>query len=276
MRDPEAAPEKSMAAEPLGKERAGWQPRPGSERILRSPLLDEMGANHGFTTRLGGVSQGRFATLNLGQSWGDEPAHAEENLQRVAREAGFATAQLCQVIQVHGTTVVPLTTPERRRQSADGMVSGEPLVLSVLSADCVSILLADGEGRVGAVHAGWRGTVAGVATQAVDALVALGARRDRLRAVLGPSIGPCCFEVQEDVAARFAPVCPASVQRRDGRLFVDLWRTNSELLRRAGLLPAHVDAAPPCTRCDSRRFYSYRRDGAGIGQHLAFIVGGTV
>ncbi len=255
---------------------AGWSALPGSERVLVSPLLHELGVTHGFTTRLGGISSGRFATCNLGRTWGDDPACAEQNLQLVAADAGFATAQLCQVVQVHGRTVLPLTTAERRQREADGMASAAKLVLGVLSADCVSILLADGEGRVAAVHAGWRGTVAGVASVAVTALQQLGAHPDRLRAVLGPSIGPCCFEVQADVAAAFAAVHSQSVSRRDGRLFVDLWRTNRELLLRAGLAAEHIFAAPPCTACDARRFYSYRRDGAGIGQHLAFVAGGAL
>jgi YfiH family protein len=239
-------------------------------------LLSQLGVVHGYTTRLGGVSSGRFATLNLGRTWGDEPTCAEHNLQLVASEAGFATEQLCQVAQVHGTTVLPLTAPERRQREADGMVSDQELVLGVLSADCVSILLADGAGRVAAVHAGWRGTVAGVAAEAVAALVRLGASPRRLRAALGPSIGPCCFEVKADVAATFAGILPASVQQRGERLYCDLWQTNREFLRRAGLTAENIDAAPPCTCCDARRFYSYRRDGAGIGQHLAFILGGSL
>lgn len=262
--------------EPHGQENPSWSALGGSERVLVSPLLSEIGVRHGFTTRLGGVSSGRFATCNLGRTWGDDPACADHNLQLVAGDVGFAVAKLCQVIQVHGRTVLPLTAPERRQHEADGMASQHDLVLGVLSADCVSILLADGAGRVAAVHAGWRGSVAGAATAAVVALEQLGARKERLRAVLGPSIGPCCFEVKADVAAEFAAVYAPSVQPRGERLFVDLWQTNRELLRRAGLPPEHISAAPPCTACDGRRFYSYRRDGAGIGQHLAFVVGGSL
>jgi len=261
------------AGQPLGTSRAS---DPASQRLYVSPLLGELGVRHGFTTRLGGVSQGRFESLNLGRTWGDAPACADHNLNLVATDVGFPVAQLCQVVQVHGTVVLPLTAPERRQREADGMVTTSELVLGVLSADCVSILLADGAGRVAAVHAGWRGTVAGVAGEAVAALTSLGARKEHLRAALGPSIGPCCFEVKQDVAAAFAQVWATSVQRRDQRLFCDLWQTNRELLLRAGLLPEHIDAAPPCTCCDPRRFYSYRRDGAGIGQHLAFILGGSL
>lgn len=253
----------------------GLSPRPGSERVLFSRLLSDLGVVHGFTSRLDGVSSGRFASCNLGRSWGDEPGLVDANLRLVAADAGFAVESLCQVIQVHGGAVLAMTAPESRQREADGMVTARPLCLGVLTADCVGILLADGKGRVAAVHAGWRGTVQGVAGAAVAELRALGARPEELRAVLGPSIGPCCFEVKADVAAAFAPRSPDSVQRRGERIYVDLWRTNRALLLQAGLVPEHIDAAPPCTACDARRFYSYRRDGAGIGQHLAFILGGA-
>lgn len=245
-------------------------------QLLRSPLLQGLGVVHGFTTRVGGVSAGRFATLNLGTSWGDDPAASAENLNRVAAAAGFQAADLCTVIQVHETTVVVVARPERRAREADGMVTAAPLPLGVLSADCVSLLLADGHGRVAAAHAGWRGTVADMAGSVVATLCALGARRAELRAALMPSIGPCCFEVGEDVAARFRAVVPQAVimDRGRGRPRVDLWAVNRELLLRAGVAAAHIDADVACTCCDPRRFYSYRRDGAGIGQHLAFILGG--
>ena len=195
-----------------------------------------------------------------------EPAMIEDREGRTIQRVSGRAACIIQFLPG-----ISLTHPSPRQCEA----AGEALVLGVLSADCVSILLADGKGRVAAVHAGWRGTVQDVAGAAVQGLIALGARREELRAVLGPSIGPCCFEVQADVAAAFTKVCGDSVQPRDGRIYVDLWRTNRALLLQAGLLQRHIDAAPPCTFCDARRFFSYRRDGAGIGQHLAFILGGV-
>jgi YfiH family protein len=131
---------------------------------------------------------------------------------------------------------------------------------------------------VAAAHAGWRGTVADMAGAAVAALCRLGARPKDIRAALLPSIGPCCFEVQADVADRFAAVVPESVQQRQGRLYADLWTANRALLLRAGLEPGHIDAATRCTLCDPATYFSYRRDGAQVGktgQHLAFIIGGT-
>lgn len=243
--------------------------------ILHSPALSALGVRHGFTTRLGGVSRGRFASLNLGERWGDEPQHVAENLARVADWAAFPVHSLCTVSQVHSTVVVTSTRSERREREADGLVTRDALTLGVYSADCVPILLADGRGRVAAVHAGWRGTVAGIAAVAVDELVKLGADRSELRAVLWPSIGPCCFEVKEDVAAPFRSLDPGLLrQDSHGRQRVDLWQANRRFLLESGIHPSHIELPSACTCCDAERFFSYRRDGSGIGQHLAFIVGG--
>lgn len=257
---------------------AGLVSGPGRGTLV-SPLLAELGVRHGFTTRLGGVSTGRYQSLNLGEAWGDDPERVRENLRRVAKDGDFDAAKLCQVVQVHGTEVLRASAVERRERQADGLVTDAPLVLGSYSADCVCILLADGAGRVAAIHAGWRGTVAGIAARAVEALVAIGADPGKVRAALGPSIGPCCFEVQEEVAGRFQALLPAAVSTRSdasgqARTFVDLRRTNRHFLESAGVPGQNIADAPPCTCCDPQRFFSFRRDGAGIGQHLAFIVGG--
>jgi purine-nucleoside/S-methyl-5'-thioadenosine phosphorylase / adenosine deaminase len=241
-----------------------------------------LGARHGFSTRLGGVSEGRYATLNVGAKWGDEPARVDENRRRLAAAAGFELARLYTAQQVHGATVVAVgataSVPAPAAVAAveaDALVATEPgAVVGVYTADCVPILLSDGAGRVAAVHAGWRGTVANIAAAAVEALVAAGARRDALVAALGPSICARCFEVGEEVAAEFDRVAPAAVHRATAgaKPHVDLHAANRALLERAGV--ARVDASPPCTRCDPRTYYSFRRDGARIGQHLSFIVAG--
>lgn len=273
----------AMQAAPLAQT-AKQAPRPGApatwvtvttqDSVLFAPLLSSIGIRHGFTTRRGGFSQGRFGSLNMGRNWGDDLATVGRNHARVAELGGFSLERLSQVRQIHSAKVVRIDSPEQAQREADGMVTPHDLVLGVLSADCVSLLCADGEGRVAATHAGWRGTAAGIATETVAAMATLGSDVRRIRAVLGPSIGPCCFEVQQDVAGVFAAREPDVVLHRDGRLFVDLWSYNQKLLIRAGLLPENIGAQPPCTRCDDTHFYSFRRDGAGIGQHLAYIVGG--
>jgi YfiH family protein len=236
------------------------------------------GLRHGFSTRRGGVSTGRYATLNLGAKWGDDPEHVAHNRRRLAAAAGFDWTRLYTAKQVHGARValvVEGTLAERvAATEADVVVTAVPgVVVGVYTADCVPILLADDEGRVAAAHAGWRGTVAGVAGAAVEALVSIGAERERLRAALGPSICARCFEVGDEVADAFARLAPSSVIRHDDgrRPHVDLWEANRLVLAAAGVPEAAIDAAPPCTMCEPERFFSFRRDGAGIGQQLSFV-----
>src|SRR5262245_48731451 len=169
--------------------------------VVTSRML--AGVRHGFSTRRGGVSTGRYATLNVGGKWGDDPAAVAHNRRRLAAAGGFDWSRLYTAKQVHGARValvVAGTLPERVADTeADVVVTAQPgVVVGVYTADCVPVLIADDEGRVAAAHAGWRGTVAGVANAAVEALVSLGARRERLRAALGPSICARCFEVGEE------------------------------------------------------------------------------
>lgn len=245
--------------------------------MVTSPLLTRLGVRHGFSTRQGGVSTGRYATLNVGGKWGDEPERVAHNRQRLAEAGGFELERLFTARQVHGARVAVVADgvlPARVAEAeADALVSTVPgAVVGVYTADCVPILIADGDGRVAAVHAGWRGTVQGVAAAAIEALISVGARPERLHAALGPSICARCFEVGEEVAAEFDRVTPTAVARERGKKpHVDLWQANCALLVAAGLAPERVEAQPPCTMCDRERFFSFRRDGANIGQHLSFI-----
>jgi purine-nucleoside/S-methyl-5'-thioadenosine phosphorylase / adenosine deaminase len=233
---------------------------------------------HGFSTRRGGVSTGRYATLNVGGKWGDDPEAVAHNRRRLAAAGGFDWARLYTAKQVHGARValvVDGTLAERVAETeADVVVTAVPgAAVGVYTADCVPILVADDEGRVAAAHAGWRGTVQGVAVAAVEALVSIGARRERLRAAVGPSICAHCFEVGDEVAAQFDALVPSAVLRAAGqKAHVDLWEANRRLLTSAGVAEAAIDAHPPCTMCEPDRFFSFRRDGAGIGQHLSFVV----
>jgi purine-nucleoside/S-methyl-5'-thioadenosine phosphorylase / adenosine deaminase len=246
--------------------------------IVTSPLLVEAGVRHGFSTRRGGVSEGRYATLNVGGKWGDDPEKVEHNRKRLAAAGGFDWNVLHTAKQVHGARVaVVVEGVDKARVAdteADALVSVVPgTAVGVYTADCVPILYADDEGRVAAAHAGWRGTVKGVAQAAVEALVSVGARRERIRAAVGPSICARCFEVGEEVAEAFDKLTPDAVIRAPGQKpHVDLQLANKLLLLLAGLREDRIDAAPPCTLHEPDRFFSFRRDGAGIGQQVSFVV----
>jgi YfiH family protein len=241
--------------------------------LLTSPLLTELGVVHGFSTRVGGVSEGPHESLNLGGKWGDDPAHVATNRARYAERVGFSLERLYGARQVHGNVVLVVdgAAPplEFAAREADGLATAtDGVAVAVLTADCVPLLFADGKGRVAAVHAGWRGAAAEIALRAVEKLESLGARREELRVAWGPSIGPCCFEVGEEVAAAFAR-WPNAVVRGHAKPHVDLDAVLRAQLTGAGV--TQLDARPPCTMCDKARFFSFRRDGGGIGQHLAVI-----
>jgi YfiH family protein len=244
--------------------------------IYRSPILPDDGFVHGFPERTGGVSSGKRTSLNLGFRWGDERAAVEQNRRLVAERVGYPPDALQVTKHVHGTAVWRVGDPQPEPPEFDGMVCDRPgPVLGAFAADCIPILFADPIARViGACHAGWRGTVAGVARNVVDRMVELGARPGDIRVALGPSIGACCFEVGPEVVAAFRDAfgdLPGMVVAGPNKDHVDLRVATRAVVERAGVSPAHVDDKPPCTRCNPDRFFSYRRDGMEGGVHMGFI-----
>jgi YfiH family protein len=252
------------------------------------PLLQSRrigaGFTHGFTTRAGGVSAAPYETLNLGGKWGDDPEHVSENRRRLAAAVG---GEPFVARQVHGTAVRRVHAGEERagvgRHEADGLCSDVPgVVLGVFVADCVPVLLADARtGACAAVHAGWRGTVAGILPEAVHTLAReFGARAADLCVALGPAIGPCCFEVGLEVVDAFESAIPdarargivlPSPRSLTDKAHVDLHAANRYLLERAGVPADAIDGFSACTRCDRERFFSFRRDGASTGQQMGVI-----
>lgn len=237
------------------------------------------GVAHGFTTRSGGVSKGRYASLNLGARWGDNPDHVAENRRILLLELGFD--RLATRTQVHGTHVAVIQQPDESAvaEPADAMVTDVPgVLLAVHVADCVPILFAAGDGRAcGAAHAGWRGTLAGIAGEVVSTMgAALGCVPQDLRVALGPSIGSCCFEVGDDVADAFAAALPEApevvIRPPASKRRIALHAANRAWLLRAGVRAQHITTVAACTRCDPQeRFFSFRRDGSGIGQQAGVI-----
>jgi len=247
--------------------------------LTRSSLIEKLQPRtglrlvHGFTDRLGGVSTGRYASLNLGRKWGDDPEAVSENYARVARAAGYAPDCLRLVRQVHGAAMIHGHQLVASSE-ADGLwLSAEapsPLVVGVLTADCVPILLCDEQARfVAAVHSGWRGTVANIAGEAVQTLKNQGARG--FYAAIGPCIEQASFEVGPEVAEQFSPSYVQMVEHAHGlRPHVDLVAVVRDQLLRAGVAAERIDRVGGCTYSDPETYFSYRRDGSG-GQQLSLI-----
>jgi YfiH family protein len=212
-----------------------------------------------FSTRRGGVSEGPFASLNLGRRLGDVPERVDENRRRLCAEVGTDPKRLALNFQRH-TAVVNRAQPGVRGVTGDGLWSDEPDVpMLALGADCALVALARTNGDkagLAVLHAGRIGLLAGIAEAGARAL------GGRPLAVVGPTIGPCCYEVGEEVAGPFRARFGADVVRR-GRL--DLWTATERALRAAGC--ASVERLDLCTSCNPDVFFSYRRDGKPRGGH---------
>lgn len=234
---------------------------------IEAPDLSALaGIRHAFFTRLGGVSGGLYAALNGGLGSGDDPEHVAQNRARMCAHLGLPAERLAGLYQIHSAEVVtveaPFATAERPR--ADAMVTRVAgLALGIATADCGPILFADDEGGVvGAAHAGWKGALTGVIEATVAAMEALGARRNRIVAVLGPTISQASYEVGPDFIVRFRAEAPGMERflgagsRPDHAQF-DL--PGFILARLAEAEVAKAVALNLCTYADADHFYSYRR-----------------
>jgi len=221
-----------------------------------------------FTTRVGGVSEGPYASLNLGRKSGDEVERADENRRIACAAIGADVEKLALNYQVHSTRVLP-AAPGMRGEHADGLWTDEPgLPILAMSADCLPVALArTGTDRpaVAVLHVGWRGLLAGIVAAGADALGG-----GTLAAAVGPGIGPCCYEVGEEVAAPFRDRFGDDVVR-EGRL--DLWASAERALRVAGV--EHVHRVDRCTACEPEAFFSHRRDAGRTGRQgaIAYVAG---
>jgi purine-nucleoside/S-methyl-5'-thioadenosine phosphorylase / adenosine deaminase len=211
-----------------------------------------------FTTRVGGVSEGPYASLNLGRKTGDDVERVDENRRLACAEINADHALLALNYQVHSATVFRARAGARGDRG-DGLWTDEPgLPVLAMSADCLPLALARADGATPAVavlHAGWRGLLAGVVEAGVRALGG-----GSVAAAVGPAIGPCCYVVREDVAGPFRARFGDAVVR-DGRL--DLWRAAELALIEAGV--KDVERTDLCTACHPELFFSHRRDGKPRG-----------
>ncbi len=244
------------------------------------------GVAHGFSTREGGVSEGIYASLNLGPNRGDEREHVLKNYRRFTAAIGAKAEGLVCAHQVHGDTVRCVTTADRGKGlerpwdfEADGLITDVPgLCLAVLTADCLPILLYDPVRRVaGAVHAGWRGTAMGIAGRAVEKMTeSYGCRPEHILAALGPGISQCCFETDEDVPNAMTEAMGTCalrhIQVRDnGKFHVDLKGMNALRLEKAGVKAEHIAVSEVCTFCRHERFWSHRYTRGQRGSQAALI-----
>jgi YfiH family protein len=234
-------------------------------RIEDEGLAAIAGLRHGFFTRAGGTSAGLYASLNCGIGSGDERNVVLENRARVASALGVAADRLATPYQVHGISVVTVDEPwpTGSGPKADGVVTNRPgIAIGIGTADCGPILFADPEARViGAAHSGWRGALAGIGEATVASMEGIGARRERIVAVLGPTISQANYEVGAEVRGAFVGADGSLARfftpsQRPEHFMFDL---PGAIVARLAAIGITARALNLCTYADAGRFYSYRR-----------------
>lgn len=244
------------------------------------------GAAHGFSTRLGGVSQGDCAGLNLGYNRGDDPTCVVENLRRFTAAIGADASRLVKTRQVHLDRIQPVTAKDICRDffapapwECDGLITDElGLCLAVFTADCVPVLLYDPVRRcIAAVHSGWRGTALSIAPKAVEQMVAdYGCRRENILAAVGPCISGCCFETHADVPdamldALGQGIAPFISPLPNEKFLVDLKGIVAHGLSLAGLREEHIHVTDHCTACRTDLYWSHRLLGTRRGSMASML-----
>ena len=255
--------------------------------FLASEEMEQAGGvAHGFSTRLGGISEGMWASLNLGVSRGDDSDHVRENYRRFLTAIGAQGPRMAMSNQVHENHVRVITKAdvkedpyEKVSYEADGLVTDLPgVTLVIFSADCLPILYYDPVRQVvAAAHAGWRGTAADIAGAVVRKMEEVyGCDPQNILAAIGPGIGPCCFETHEDVpnammAAFSTPVLKYLHIQENGKYSVDLKGINAMRLEKAGIPTENIGVCELCTSCHPDLFWSHRQVGTNRGSMAAAI-----
>lgn len=256
---------------------------------LSFPMLEKTGmVIQGFSTKLGGVSEGKFATLNFTFTRGDNPDHVMENYRRMAAVLGVDEKRMVLSYQTHTTNVRLVTeedagkgiVKERDYKDIDGLITNVPgITLVTFFADCVPLYFLDPVHKaIGLSHSGWRGTVSRMGAVTVDKMKeAYGTRAKDLLVCIGPSICGVCYEVGEEVALEFKKAFAKENwnqilrEKDNGKFMLDLWKANEILLKEAGVKQEHIQTTDICTHCNSDYLFSHRTCGNERGNLAAFL-----
>ena len=250
---------------------------------LAYPLLEKTGAvRHGFSTRLGGVSTGHCATMNISTTRGDDPAAVEENRRRIAKAIGVRAEDMTYTNQTHTTNVAVVEAKDRgkRFMETDGMVTNVPeICLVTFYADCVPLFFVDPVHRaIGLSHSGWRGTVGKMGKVTIERMrEEYGTDPAQVVAAVGPSICQDCYEVSEDVIEKFRENFDKALwpelfyEKADGKYQLNLWRANQAVLTEAGVQGENIAVTNLCTHCNPDILFSHRSTGTARGNLSAFL-----
>lgn len=251
--------------------------------FLSYPMLEKTGiVNHGFSTRLGGVSKGPCATMNISTTRGDDPEAVRENQRRIAAAIGVKVENLTYTHQTHTTNVAIVTEKDRgkRLMETDGLVTNVPgICLVTFFADCVPLYFVDpGKKAIGLSHSGWRGTVHKMGKVTVETMTrAYGSDPADIYAAVGPSICQDCYEVSEDVIEEFRRHFDRELwpelfyPKENGKYQLNLWKANEAVLTEVGILKEHIAVTNVCTHCNPEILFSHRTTGDKRGNLSAFL-----
>ena len=251
----------------------------GGLKYFADPALLDRGVLVAFTTRLGGSSPAPYGSLNLSPTGDDDPGNIEKNLRKLSVALARPFESFVFAEQVHGHQITRVLSgqlsedPLDRRsllRETDGLLSSSSgPTLAILTADCLAVILVDPRSRVvAAIHAGWRGTLAGIVREGVGAMVGAGADVTRIEARLGPAIGPCCFQVGEDVYRRFSG--KYGLPEAGPAPTLDLQMINKQVLLEAGVSGGKICTVRLCTKCRPDEFFSWRAEKA-TGRQAAIV-----
>ncbi|MDO5407263.1 MAG: peptidoglycan editing factor PgeF [Eubacteriales bacterium] len=275
-----------------------WKRKAGAEQLLirnqdgvcylAFPALEETGmVSHSFSTRIGGVSEGRFASMNFSFSRGDDPEHVRENYRRMAQVLGVEMDQMVVSYQTHTTNVRVVTEEdagkgvlrERDYQDVDGLITNVPgMTLVTFYADCVPLYILDPVHRaIGLSHSGWRGTVNRMGKMTLEAMKReYGTEPSEVIVCIGPSICQDCFEVGGEVVEAFdhefgEASRALSYEKPNGKYQLDLWRANRLVFEQAGVPSNQIHTTDICTHCNPELLFSHRTVGNERGNLAAFL-----
>ena len=257
-------------------------------------LEQESAIVHGFSTRLGGVSEGYLGSMNLSFSRGDNPENVLENYRRISKAIGFPVESIVTSDQTHTTNIRRVekedagkgVTKEKDYRDVDGLITNVPgLILGTFYADCVPLLFVDPvHHAIGCSHSGWRGTVGEMGKKTVEAMrEAYGSRPEDIFAAIGPSICQDCYEVGKDVSETFERLFSQEryqdvslknilTEKVNGKYQLDLWRANEAILLGAGILKEHLSMTDICTCCNPSYLFSHRASKGRRGNLAAFLM----
>ncbi len=249
-------------------------------KLIKNKRLDALGVAHFFTTRVGGVSTGAYASLNTGRNTQDKPNHIIKNTKKIS--AVFGTTKIYAPQQVHSDKIIVVTDKNKQTVNdtkADALITALPKVaIAVKVADCVGLVLygTDKTGQhkvIATIHSGWRGVANKITSKTIAVMKKrFGVDPKTISAGISPAIGPCCYEVgQEIYKLKKQKVFNGIFNKKNGKIYMNLWKASSQLLEAAGVKKEKIFINDICTACNPKLFYSHRRDKGKTGRMLTGI-----